>query len=100
MTSILVGLAVGNGTGSELAAVFEHVIQALATPFGLHIAFVRPPRNYHSYSSLLAINDTDAVTKETIIDAAEYHKFCEHAIDAGVSAIFYTSISSLYMVFY
>ncbi|GIK01922.1 hypothetical protein Aspvir_005963 [Aspergillus viridinutans] len=100
MSSIQVGLAVGNGTGPELTAVFERVIQSLAAPYNVTVAFLRSSRIYHSYSSLLAVNDTDAVTEETLVDAAHYRQFCKEAVSCGVRAIFRTSISAqaLYLV--
>ncbi|EAW12307.1 isochorismatase family hydrolase [Aspergillus clavatus NRRL 1] len=100
MASLHVGLAVGNGTGPELTAIFERVIQALAAPHNLTITFTRSPRLYHSYSSLLAINDKDAVTDETLLDASHYRAWCEDAVAHGVRAIFRTSISAqaLYLV--
>ncbi|GAQ03986.1 hypothetical protein ALT_1307 [Aspergillus lentulus] len=100
MSSIQVGLAVGNGTGPELAAVFERIIQSLTAPYNVTVTFLRSSRIYNSYSSLLAINDTDAVTEETLADAAHYRQFCKEAVSCGVRAIFRTSISAqaLYLV--
>ncbi|KAJ6128100.1 hypothetical protein N7471_009317 [Penicillium samsonianum] len=51
----------GNGTGPELLAIFEKVIVALAAPYNVEVQFVMSPRISHCYSSLMAINDTDAV---------------------------------------
>ncbi|RAL08851.1 Isochorismatase hydrolase [Aspergillus homomorphus CBS 101889] len=100
MSSILVGLAVGAGTGPELAEVFEQVIHALAAPYGTKVDFFRSTRIYNSYSSLLAVNETDAVTEETRQDTIHYRQFCEEAAARGVRAIFRTSISAqaLYLV--
>ncbi|KAH1923377.1 hypothetical protein KXV74_007011 [Aspergillus fumigatus] len=100
MPSIQVGLAVGNGTGPELTVIFERVIQSLAARYNVSVTFLRSPRIYNSYSSLLAINDTDAVTEETLADAAHYRQFCREAVPCGVRAIFRTSISAqaLYLV--
>ncbi|OJJ70089.1 hypothetical protein ASPBRDRAFT_129917 [Aspergillus brasiliensis CBS 101740] len=98
--TLLVGLATGNGTGPELMGVFEAVLQSLGTASNLTIRFLRSDRIYHSYSSLLAINETDAVTSETLADAAHYRQFCEKAASQGVSGIFRTSVSAqaLYLV--
>ncbi|KGO37242.1 hypothetical protein PEX1_011930 [Penicillium expansum] len=100
MRSILVALAVGNGTGPELLAIFERVIIALAAPYNMEVRFVTSPRTYHSYSSLLAINDTDVVSSETLTDADHYESFCRQVVTFGACAIFRTSISAqaLYMV--
>lgn len=100
MNSLLVGLAVGNGTGPELMAIFERVIISLAAQRNLELRFVKSDRIYHSYSSLLAINDTEVLTEETIIDADHYERFCREVARLGVHAIFRTSISAqaLYMV--
>jgi nicotinamidase-related amidase/isocitrate/isopropylmalate dehydrogenase len=100
MRSILVALAVGNGTGPELLAVFQKVIVALAAPYDVQVQFVTSPRIYHSYSSLLAINDTDIVSAETLTDADHYEDFCRQVVSRGACAMFRTSISAqaLYMV--
>lgn len=100
MRSIMVALAVGNGTGPELLAVFQRVIVALAAPYGVQVQFITSPRTYHSYSSLLATNDTDVVSAETLTDADHYEDFCRQVVSRGACAIFRTSISAqaLYMV--
>ncbi|KAJ5817161.1 hypothetical protein N7447_009394 [Penicillium robsamsonii] len=100
MRSILVALAVGNGTGPELLAIFKKVILTLAAPYNVEVRFVTSPRTYHSYSTLLAINDTDVVSSETLTDADHYEAFCRQIVSLGACAIFRTSISAqaLYMV--
>ena len=100
MDSLLVGLAVGEGTGPELMGIFEKVVTALATPYNLKLQFIKSSRKYHSYSSLLATNDKDVLAEETLIDADHYEKFCREVSNLGVRAIFRTSISAqaLYMV--
>ncbi|KAJ5779111.1 hypothetical protein N7457_006831 [Penicillium paradoxum] len=100
MDAILVALAVGNGTGSELIAIFKKVIVALATPYNVEVQFFTSPRIYHSYSSLLAMNNTEAVTSETLTDADHYEAFCREVVTLGACAIFRTSMSAqaLYIV--
>ena len=95
MRSILVALAVGNGTGPELLAIFEKVIIALAAPYNVEIRFVTSPRTYHSYSTLLAINDTDVVSSETLTDADHYEAFCREVVNLGACAV-HQRIGALY----
>ncbi|MEK8169043.1 hypothetical protein NKH77_02030 [Streptomyces sp. M19] len=51
-TERTVGLAVGRGTGAEIAAVFERVLDRFARMYGTGIAVERSRRTYHSYVSL------------------------------------------------
>lgn len=90
----------GNGTGTELLAIFEKVIVALAAPYNVEVQFVMSPRISHCYSSLMAINDTDAVISETLTNADHYKALCRQVVSLGAYTIFRTSISehALYMV--
>ncbi|KAK2750320.1 hypothetical protein FQN57_003800 [Myotisia sp. PD_48] len=102
--SLRVGLAIGNGTGPELAAVFENVMQQLASRHSLDVEFVRSTRTYHSYNSLpLTQNDENSkldICDETVNDATHYQEFCEQEAAKGLRVIFRTAISaqSLYAV--
>ncbi|MGZ3145216.1 isocitrate/isopropylmalate family dehydrogenase [Lentzea chajnantorensis] len=91
-----IGLAVGRGTGPELADVFERVV----TTFG-DVRIVRSPRLYHSYFSLKA--EASGVAEVGLLtgqDADHYEQFCREQARAGTTAVFRTAINaqSLYLV--
>lgn len=91
-----VGLAVGRGTGPELADTFERVLSALAPG----ITIVRSPRLYHSYVSLREEADVARIRELTGEDAAHYEEFCRDLAAGGSHAVFRTAINaqSLYLV--
>jgi isocitrate/isopropylmalate dehydrogenase len=91
-----IGLAVGRGTGPELADAFERVLEALTT--GVRI--VRSPRLYHSYVSLRAEGDVARIRRLTAEDAAHYEEFCRGLAARGTPAVFRTAVNaqSLYLV--
>ncbi|MGM1059440.1 isocitrate/isopropylmalate family dehydrogenase [Saccharothrix sp. Mg75] len=96
-----VGLAVGRGTGPELAAVFERVADRLGRLHGVEPTITRSPRLYHSYHSLRAeaggIADVRRLTED---DAEHYERFCRAQARRGVTAVFRTAVNaqSLYLV--
>ncbi|GGR11767.1 3-isopropylmalate dehydrogenase [Streptomyces cinereoruber] len=98
----MVGLAVGQGTGPELADVFERVLDALAAgrPGGEGVDVVRSPRPYHSYVSLRRDHDVAAVRRLTAEDADHYEAWCRDLAERGTTAVFRTAINaqSLYLV--
>jgi isocitrate/isopropylmalate dehydrogenase len=96
----VIGLAVGRGTGSELAAVFERILDRLAEFHSVGIDITRSPRIYHSFSSLKAEGGIEQVRRLTQEDAEHYEQFCRTQADLGTSAIFRTAINaqSLYLV--
>ncbi|MEV7780219.1 isocitrate/isopropylmalate family dehydrogenase [Kitasatospora sp. NPDC088351] len=96
----VIGLAVGRGTGAEVAAVFERVLARLAQLHAVDIEVVRSPRTYHSYASLRAEGGSDRVRELTQEDAEHYEGFCRAQADSGVPVIFRTAINaqSLYLV--
>ena len=98
---LTVGLAVGHGTGRELADVFEKVIVQLASQFSVDVELRRSPRVYHSYLSLLSAGESqDDVCKETMHDAAHYEEFCREEAARGTRVLFRTAITAqaLYLV--
>ena len=98
---IRVGLAVGHGTGPELAHIFERVILQLAGRYSIHIQLHRPSRIYHTYLSLLSAGDTEeSIERETMQDVTHYKRFCEEEAARGTRVIFRTAITaqSLYIV--
>jgi tartrate dehydrogenase/decarboxylase/D-malate dehydrogenase len=96
----VVGLAVGRGTGPELADVFERVLTAIGARHGVHIDTVRSPRTYHSYFSLKAEGGTDEIRRLTELDAEHYERFCRAQARRDTPVIFRTAINaqSLYLV--
>ncbi|MGE9692281.1 isocitrate/isopropylmalate family dehydrogenase [Streptomyces sp. CH6] len=101
-----VGLAVGRGTGEEVAAVFTRVLGHLATRHERPVTLVRSPRVYHSYVSLrpLAIEPGGAGVPEirrlSAEDAAHYEEWLRARAAAGTRVVFRTAINaqSLYLV--
>ncbi|MET8698589.1 isocitrate/isopropylmalate family dehydrogenase [Kitasatospora sp. NPDC004723] len=96
-----VGLAVGRGTGVELAAVFERALHRIVAPHGAGIEIVRSPRTYHSYVSLRQeVGDTERIRRLTEEDAGHYERFCRELARAGTTAVFRTAVNaqSLYLV--
>ncbi|MEU8146109.1 hypothetical protein [Nonomuraea sp. NPDC048901] len=52
-SKVQIGLAVGRGTGAELASAFEQVIGKLGDIYAVRPVISRSPRIYGSYFSLL-----------------------------------------------
>ena len=96
----VIGLAVGRGTGPELAAVFERGLAGIADAYSVGIGITRSERIYHSYSSLKADAGIERVRELTRQDADHYAEFCRTRAALGVPAIFRTAINaqSLYLV--
>jgi isocitrate/isopropylmalate dehydrogenase len=96
-----VGLAVGRGTGTELAVVFERMVNRLGALHGVAPLIIRSPRVYHSYASLRAesggIGGARRLTED---DAEHYERFCRTLVRRGSTAIFRTAVNaqSLYLV--
>lgn len=96
-----VGLAVGHGTGPELADIFERFIHQMASTCFARIKLNRSPRIYHTYLSLLSVGESEAdIHKETMEDVMHYERFCEEEAERGTRVIFRTAITaeSLYLV--
>jgi tartrate dehydrogenase/decarboxylase/D-malate dehydrogenase len=102
----VVGLAVGRGTGAEIAAVFERVLDRIARSYGSDVEVVRSPRTYHSYLSLrshVAPGDdrgVEEVRGRTRQDADHYERFVRERAAAGTRVIFRTAVNAqtLYLV--
>ncbi|GGR72871.1 MULTISPECIES: isocitrate/isopropylmalate family dehydrogenase [Streptomyces] len=96
----VVGLAVGRGTGPEVADVFERVLGALTAGLPHGVAIERSPRLYHSYRSLRAEGDVARIQALTAEDADHYERFCRTLAARGVRAVFRTAVNaqSLYLV--
>jgi isocitrate/isopropylmalate dehydrogenase len=96
----VVGLAVGRGTGPEVADVFERVLGALTARLPDGVAVERSPRLYHSYVSLRGEGDTSRIRALTAEDADHYERYCRTRAGQGTEAIFRTAVNaqSLYLV--
>jgi isocitrate/isopropylmalate dehydrogenase len=99
---VRIGLAIGEGTGRELADVFEVTIREIAHHHSISISVDRSPRVYQSYHSLCGEDDADVerVAQLTQEDAAHYEDFCRRLSADGVPAVFRTALNaqSLYLV--
>ncbi|CAF9935007.1 MAG: hypothetical protein ALECFALPRED_006211 [Alectoria fallacina] len=96
-----VGVAVGQGTGPELADVFVEVLSQLARHFSLQIKVHRSSRIYHSYQSLFSAGaGLQHIRDETSLDATHYEDFCKKQAAQGTNVIFRTAFTaqSLYLV--
>ncbi|GLW11275.1 3-isopropylmalate dehydrogenase [Microtetraspora sp. NBRC 13810] len=100
MEEPVIGLAVGQGTGPELAAVFERVLAGIADTYSVGIGVTRSEKVYHSYSSLKAAAGIERARELTREDAEHYAEFCRARAALGVPAVFRTAINaqSLYLV--
>ncbi|MGK5530951.1 isocitrate/isopropylmalate family dehydrogenase [Streptomyces sp. URMC 129] len=101
MVKPVIGLAVGRGTGTDIAAVFERVLGGLAQMYAAGIDIVRSPRIYQSYVSLKAEGGgAERIRGITREDAEHYERFCRTQAGLGTPAIFRTAINaqSLYLV--
>ncbi|WNI18767.1 isocitrate/isopropylmalate family dehydrogenase [Actinacidiphila sp. ITFR-21] len=101
MTAPRIALAVGRGTGPDLAPVFERVLYRITRTHGTRVEVVRSPQLYHSYVSLRAeAAGTAEIARLTARDAAHYERFCREQAASGVRAVFRTAINaqSLYLV--
>lgn len=96
-----VGVAVGRGTGPELADIFTKVLSELASHFKVQTQVHRSSRIYHSYQSLLSVgNDLQSIHDQTTLDARHYEDFCKEQAAQGTNVIFRTAFTaqSLYLV--
>lgn len=95
-SSLRVGLAVGAGTGPELADVFQKVLRELGSLRHVHLDIVQSQRRYHSYLTLLdaSPDHKSVIAKESMKDAIHYLQFCQDEVSHGTKAIFRTSISA------
>jgi nicotinamidase-related amidase/isocitrate/isopropylmalate dehydrogenase len=97
---LTIGLAVGEGTGVELANVFERVVSRFAQLYSVTLTIERSPRLYHSYHSLISERSVGRVSQLTHEDAAHYENYCRTLAAQQVSAVFRTAMNaqSLYLV--
>ncbi|MFD6573409.1 isocitrate/isopropylmalate family dehydrogenase [Streptomyces diastaticus] len=96
----VVGLAVGHGTGAELAEVFTRVLGVLTRDHPTGVTLVRSPRLYHSYHSLCGEGAGEPVATLTREDTDHYEGFCRSLAARGAGVVFRTAVNaqSLYLV--
>ncbi|WP_406633359.1 isocitrate/isopropylmalate family dehydrogenase [Amycolatopsis sp. WGS_07] len=100
MKECTIALAVGEGTGPELADAFELTVNRFGEIYSVKPRVNRSPRVYGTYFSVPDRSDRDRISQLTREDAAHYEDFCREQHLAGVSAVFRTAINaqSLYLV--
>src|ERR1044071_5927794 len=96
-----VGLAVGDGTGPELARVFEASLFTLAGASGARVRLERCPHLYRTFGGVLAAGLTAAeVERSSDEDAAAYEAFLRELTAGGCSVVFRLAFNAqpLYLV--
>jgi len=97
---VLVGLAVAEGTGPELADVFVRIAEHLAKMYYVNLTIKKSPRLYQTYQSLIRRKNGASAIQLTRIDAAHYEQYCQQLAKLGACALFRTAMNaqSLYLV--
>lgn len=96
-----VGLAVGEGTGPELAEVFERAVQAHGESFGVRVRLRRCRHLFRTFAPVAAGNwSTEQVVRVTREDARAYERFLRSLAARGCRTVFRTAFNaqSLYEV--
>ncbi|MEU6737249.1 isocitrate/isopropylmalate family dehydrogenase [Streptomyces physcomitrii] len=97
----VVGLAVGRGTGAEVARIFEQFVARFAELYGRNIRVERASRTYDSYVSLAReCAGIEEIRHRTREDAEHYERFLRERAAAGTPVVFRTAINAqtLYLV--
>lgn len=90
-----VGLAVGLGTGPELAEIFEKTLECLARHHRVEVELVRSEHRYQTYVGLLADRVSAAeVARLADADALHYERFLLDLRAAGGEVLFRTAINA------
>nr|POE94627.1 putative tartrate dehydrogenase/decarboxylase [Quercus suber] len=100
-SSLKVGLAVGYGTGPELAEVFVKMLNFLAKKYSVDVEIIQSGKIYHTYFSMNPESTSPTVLQdETNKDVESYQELCNSLVAAGVKVMFKTAINaqSLYLV--
>ncbi len=98
---VLLGLAVGEGTGPELASVFEEAVAAFARAADLAVTVSRAPGLYRTFGGVLAAGlDAAAVERSSDEDVERYQTWVKTVHARGARAIFRTAFNAqpLYVV--
>ncbi|AJE81492.1 isocitrate dehydrogenase family protein [Streptomyces albus] len=97
----VVGLAVGRGTGAEVAGIFGQFVDRFAELYGRNIRVERASRTYDSYVSLAReCAGIEEIRHRTREDAEHYERFLRERAAAGTPVVFRTAINAqtLYLV--
>lgn len=97
----LIGLAVGEGTGPELATLFEEAVAAFTAAAGTAVRIHKSPVLYRTFGGVMRHGLTAAaVARSSVEDAAAYESFVRELVAAGGRAIFRTAFNAqpLYVV--
>jgi isocitrate/isopropylmalate dehydrogenase len=91
--AIPVGLAVGGGTGPELASVFERALSRLGEAHGARFEIVRDNRRYRTFFEVAELSAA-AAARAAAQDAAAYEAFLLGLARRGVQAAFRTAFNA------
>jgi isocitrate/isopropylmalate dehydrogenase len=97
---LLVGLAIGGGTGPEVAAVFRRATATLAAPRAIALELVESSHRFRTFSAVLrAGNDGDGGQHAAHEDARLYEAFLRGFHRRGGRVVFRTAFNaqSLYL---
>jgi tartrate dehydrogenase/decarboxylase/D-malate dehydrogenase len=94
-----VGLAIGDGTGAEVADVFRSAATVLARRFGIGLEFETAPHRFRTFEGVRAGSPIDA-ERAAREDAARYESYLREFRRRGGRVVFRTAFNahSLYLV--
>lgn len=96
-----IGLAVGEGTGPELALVFQRAVDVLAATFGIDVKIITCPLRFRTFGTSM---DPNLTTAEVVLvrdeDRNRYEGFLRDVYGEGCRVVFRTAMNaeSLYQV--
>src|SRR5262245_33692929 len=90
-----VGLAVGMGTGPELAAIFERALHTLAERRRVPVELIKSERRYQTFVGHLASRTpAQEVARLAAEDAEHYERFVLDLHASGGRVVFRTAINA------
>jgi tartrate dehydrogenase/decarboxylase/D-malate dehydrogenase len=98
---VRIGLAVGDGTGGELAQVFRTAVARLAEVHEGNVQISACPRRFSTYGGLVSSDASPTDTARLAeSDAAAYADWLRESFRAGIRAVFRTAFNaqSVYLV--
>ncbi len=96
-----IGLAIGEGTGPELASVFQHAVGVLAAIYGVDVKVITCPRRFRTFSASIDPSlPTAHVVSVKDDDCFQYMEFLRDVYGEGCRTVFRTAINAetLYQV--
>jgi len=88
-------MAIGQGTGPELAGVFRQALAAISGRYVAHLEVVASPHRYRTYHGLRAEEASpEEMARIAREDANHYVDFLRELHDGGVPAVFRTAINA------